>query len=159
MNYKIGIIITFLLLVGTLAGAAQTCDPSLWLHIYHGRFKTAQDRLTVIEPCVTITGTFVHAKAEADGDFHVTIKLDPQFVFMLNEFNVSGQHGLFVVEPICENTVTQSDTRREKVCDNFHQTFKMSKKGTRVSVTGVLVTDVKHKWAELHPISAMQEIK
>lgn len=162
MSKKQILIFTFLLFVGTLAANAQTCDPSLWSHIYagdHRRFQTPQDRLQVIQDCVTVTGTFIHAKKEKDGDYHITIKIDAEFASMLNSVNIKRQHGYLVVEPICQNPVTQSDALKAGVCLNFHQTFKMPKKGTRVSVTGVFVTDMEHGWREAHPVTSFEVIR
>ena len=78
---------------------------------------------------------------------------------MLNNVNIKRQHGYLVVEPVCQNPVTQSDAVKAGVCKDFHQTFVMPKKGTRVSVTGVLVTDMEHLWVELHPISRLDVVK
>src|ERR1017187_9246532 len=57
------------------AKAAQ-CDESLWNHVYPGdtrRFKTAKDRLKVIQECVTVTGTLVDIKHQPDGDSHLRL--------------------------------------------------------------------------------------
>jgi hypothetical protein len=134
--------------------AGTTCNPGLWTHVYHGRMATARDRLVVINPCVTVTGTIVNAAREADGDWHIRLKLDPPFTSMLNAFNFSGQHGFLVVEPMCANVVTQADTRAEGVCNGFMQDlFKPTMKNKHVSVTGAFVTDAEHHWNEIHPVS------
>jgi hypothetical protein len=47
-----------------------SCDMSLWAHVYQGRFSSAQDRLQIINPCVTVSGTIINARREQDGDWH-----------------------------------------------------------------------------------------
>ena len=49
-----------------------SCDISLWAHVYHGRFLSAEDRLQVIDPCLTITGTIVDRKQMAIGTSNST---------------------------------------------------------------------------------------
>src|SRR3954453_14986849 len=58
------------------------CDPSLWSHVYAGdprRFSRPQDRLQIIQNCVSVTGTIESARPEKDGDFHIRLRLDPQY--------------------------------------------------------------------------------
>lgn len=138
------------------------CDDSLWAHVYSGdtrKFKSPQDRLKVITPCVSVTGVIVTAVAEADGDWHVRLDVDSEYKSMLNDKNMSGQHGYLVLEPVCENPVTQKDTIQEKSCDNFKQNiFDKSLIGKRVRVIGVYVEDEEHLWNEIHPVTSIQEL-
>ncbi len=142
--------------------ATSPCDASLWQHVYAGdprKFSKPQDRLKVITPCVTITGTLIHAKTEADGDFHITVDLDPQYKSMLNAKNTSGQHGYLVVEPVCANPVTQADTIKEHACDNFSQKiYNKGMDGKHVTISGAYVTDMEHGWSEVHPVSSITVI-
>jgi hypothetical protein len=105
------------------AAVGAFCDPSLWNHVYAGdqrRFSKPQDRLQIIQDCVTVTGTIITAKPEKDGDFHIRLQLDPQFTSMLNAKNRSGQRGTLVVEPVCMNPVTQRDTIEQHACELLH---------------------------------------
>jgi len=130
------------------------CDHSLWSHVYAGTFASAQDRLQVIQDCVSVTGTIETALPEADGDFHIRLRLDPEFRSMLNAKNRSGQHGTLVVEPICMNSVKQKDTKNEHVCDGFSQgVYTPDMRGSHVRVTGAYVTDMQHGWNEIHPVT------
>jgi hypothetical protein len=130
------------------------CDHTLWNHVYAGTFASAQDRLRVIQDCVSVTGTIETALPEADGDFHIRLRLDPEFRSMLNAKNRSGQHGTLVVEPICMNTVKQKDTKNEHVCDGFsQQVYTPDMRGSHVRVTGAYVTDMQHGWNEIHPVT------
>ena len=133
------------------------CDHSLWSHVYAGdprRFARPQDRLQVIQDCVSVTGTILSARPEADGDFHIRLRLDPQYRSMVNAENRSGQKGALVVEPVCMNPVKQKDTRKEHVCDGFSQdVYKTDMLGAHVRVTGAYITDMEHGWNEIHPVT------
>lgn len=89
------------------------CDQSLWNHVYNPA------RLEVVESCKTVSGTIDSIRVERDGDFHVRLKLDPQFSKLINLANIDGQFGDLVVEPICINPVTQADAI--SASENFHQ--------------------------------------
>jgi hypothetical protein len=139
--------------------AAPQCDPTLWDHVYAGdpaRFATPKDRLQIVQECITVTGTIQAARVEKDGDFHVTVKVDAAFKSLLNAENISGQHGFLVVEPVCQNKVTQPDTVKERVCAGFHQTVFMKRMiGKHVEITGAYVTDMEHGWREIHPVTSI----
>jgi len=103
---------------------------------------------------VSVTGTIESARPEPDGDFHIRLRLDPQYRSMLNAKNRSGQHGALVVEPVCMNTVKQKDTLKEHVCDGFsQQVYTPDMLGNHVRVTGAYVTDLEHGWNEIHPVT------
>ena len=54
-------------------------------------------------------------------DFHIRLSLDPGEEGLLNAKNTSGQMRKLIVEPVCENHVTQRDTLQEGVCTGFSQ--------------------------------------
>jgi uncharacterized protein YraI len=139
---------------------STACDDSLWQHVYHGTFATAKDRLKILQPCITVTGTVMSAPPEADGDYHIRLKVDPGFENLLNAKNTSGQHGYLVVEPLCEVKPTQQDTIDEGVCNGFKQTIfkKTTTLGKHVKVTGNYVEDMEHGWREIHPVTSIQVI-
>src|SRR2546423_12893506 len=62
----------------------ETCDASIWDHVYHGTFATAQERLTVIDECITVTGTMEAAFRDPDGDRHIRIRVDAKYKKLLN---------------------------------------------------------------------------
>ena len=139
---------------------SESCDISLWQHVYHGRFAHAEDRLHIINPCMTISGTIMNARREKDGDWHVQLSLDPEFSSLLNQANSEKQHGYLVLEPICSNPVTQRDTLEEGVCEGFTQNiFATTFIGQRVAVTGAYVIDMEHGWAEIHPVTSIASIQ
>jgi len=146
-----------LLAVFAIPPAAQQCDSSLWDHVYHGKFSTAQDRLKTIQNCVAVTGTVVSAAKEKDGDYHIRLKVDPQFKKLLNAKNQTAEAGFLVVEPMCTHKVTQQDTIDEGACNSFKQTiFKPSMLNKPVSVTGTYVQDQEHGWREIHPVTSIE---
>ena len=140
------------------AAASPQCNSSIWSHVYTGDpkiFSKPQDRLKVIKDCITVTGTIRSSKKEKDGDFHMQIELDPQYLDLLNDKNGSKQKGMLVIEPVCQTEPTQKDTVSEGVCNGFRQDLHIPKKGTHVSITGVYVTDMEHGWNEIHPVTSI----
>lgn len=121
-----------------------TCgDPTA--HVYHAY------RLQLIDPCRTVSGVIVAVRSEADGDYHVLLRLDPQFSSMLRPANTTGEHGDLVLEPICQHAVTQADAMAP--CDGGLPLIPIPPIGTHVSATGAYVLDLQHGgWAELHPL-------
>jgi hypothetical protein len=128
------------------------CDETLWNHVYN------PTRLQIVERCKTVTGTIDSIKVEADGDFHIRLKVDPQFTSMINTANANGQFGDLVLEPVCQNPVTQPDAIA--ACANFHQNISIPPIGAHVTVMGSYVLDQDHGgWAEIHPVSSIIEKK
>lgn len=145
-----------MLLLAPCISHAQTCDASLWKHVYHGRFRTAQARLHPIKPCITVTGTLKLLRVENDGDAHYRLTLDPQFRSLLLPANAS-QKGTLVVEWMCVTPPIQHDTVAEGVCNNWGQkppdpSFK------HVAITGAYVKDMEHGWAEIHPVTSVKAV-
>ena len=168
---KSGLSVAIVALLGVIAGCnypparsekppehagGPSCDVSLWAHVYHGRFPSAEDRLQVINPCLTVSGIIVKARSEKDGDWHIQLDLDPEYGFLLNQANLDKQSGYLVLEPICSHGISQSDTIAEGVCDGFSQTiFTKDLIGKRVTATGAYVIDRQHGWMELHPVTSI----
>ena len=135
----------------TNSTSGEQCDQSLWNHIYN------PSRLQVVDPCKTVSGIIESKRVEADGDYHIRLKLDPQFANLVNAANVKGQFGDLVLEPICMNRVTQLDAI--SACQNFHQNIDIPAVGSHVQVTGSYVLDKEHgKWAEIHPVTSITKI-
>jgi hypothetical protein len=130
---------------------ATGCDESLWAHVYHST------RLQVVARCIEVTGTIHHIKKESDGDDHIQLKVDSQFETLLNDRNKTVQAGCLVVEPVCENPVTQPDAI--SACRDFHATVNVGAKG-RVKVLGayVLDTEANHGWTEIHPVTSVTAV-
>lgn len=127
------------------------CDNSLWSHVYHPQ------RLKILDQCKTVSGVIKSIKKEADGDFHIQLKLDSQYSSLINTANKKYQGGNLVLEPVCQNQVKQTDAI--SACTNFHNLLSIPAKGTHVIVTGSYVLDLEHySWAEIHPISSIKVI-
>jgi hypothetical protein len=130
---------------------ATGCDDSLWQHVYHPQ------RLQVVEKCIAVTGTVHHVKKEADGDDHIQLQLDTQFASLLNDRNKTAQADCLILEPICENPVTQADAIT--ACRDFHSSVEVPSKGTHVRVLGSYVLDTEkpgHGWMEIHPVTSIE---
>ncbi len=124
------------------------CDDSLWTYVYH------RQRLEIIEPCKTVEGVIDKVLHEADGDLH--IRLDVEDKSLLNERNYSGQHGMLVLEPICQKVPTQADAIEP--CRNFAGKLFEVRAGMRVRVTGPYVLDREHGWREIHPVTSLEPL-
>ena len=121
------------------------CDASLWEHVYH------RQRLEVIEECKTVEGVIDKVLRDGDGDLH--IRLDVEDKSLLNEKNFSGQHGMLVLEPVCQKEPTQADAIEP--CRNYAGPFFSVRAGMRVRVTGPYVLDHEHGWREIHPVTSI----
>ena len=125
-----------------------TCDTSLWNHVYNPQ------RLQVIESCKTVTGTIEKIRTEADGDFHILLRLDAGQKNLVNQGNIDQQNGDLVLEPICVNQVTQQDAIDS--CSNFTSSVTIPNLGDHVRVTGSYVFDAQHGWNEIHPVTSIE---
>ncbi len=127
---------------------AGQCDASIWSHVYHSY------RLQVLNPCTSVTGTIYSIRPEADGDDHIDVTLDPGYESFLNNGNVTGQHGKLVVEPVCQNPVTQADAAAS--CSAYQQNVFIPQVGDHVRITGAFVLDQDHGWQEIHPVTSIE---
>ncbi|MCL4523086.1 MAG: hypothetical protein M1453_00290 [Acidobacteria bacterium] len=124
------------------------CDAALWNHVYRPQ------RLEIIEECKTVEGVIEKVLREADGDLQ--IRLDVEDKSLLNERNFSGQHGMLVLEPICQKRITQANAIEP--CRNYAGPFFEVRAGMRVRVTGAFVLDHDHGWREIHPVTSIVPI-
>ena len=126
-------------------------DQTLWQYIYHPA------RLQVLDQCTSVTGTVEEVRKEADGDVHILFRLDQQFESLLNDKNISRQHGDLILEPICQGKVRQADA--EEPCSRYKGPYFEPQIGQRYLVSGAYVHDADHGWNELHPVNSMQPIQ
>ena len=130
---------------------AIKCNQSLWDYVYN------PGRLQVLDPCISVTGTVEETRKEADWDVHILFRLDQQFERLLNEKNISKQHGDLVLEPICQGKVRQADA--DEPCSRYNGPYFEPQIGQRYLVSGAYVHDADHGWNELHPITSMQTVQ
>lgn len=146
------------------APAAPRCDAALWQHVYR------PDRLTVLDKCVTVTGTIADATAdrqkhdkngvrhESDGDTHGWLTVDTAWRHLLLPGNLSDEGGNLVYEVVCAFPVHQADAT--KACRGYHASVQLQPVGTKVAITGAYVQDEKHaRWSELHPVTRIEAIR
>jgi hypothetical protein len=120
-------------------GPPSICDSSLWSHVYHPY------RLHLISQCVTVVGTVLVVRLEADGDAHIVI--------LPNDTVKYGSS--LVTEAICNyNHISQKDAIAP--CAGLTQHLVLPHAGDRVSIIGSQVEDVDHGWMEIHPITSIQ---
>src|SRR4051812_11998594 len=133
-------IITYSLFI--ISSFAQ-CNDSLWHYVYH------PNRFIINEQCVTVSGTIMSKKREADGDYHIRLKLDSAENKYLNAKNYEIQKGCLVIEVICFRKVKQADAIAP--CRHCPTGVYIPRRGEHVKVTGTFVTDNQHGWNEIHP--------
>ena len=131
--------------------SANVCSSDPRAHVYH------PDRLKLLAPCVTVTGTIDLIQPQPDGDFHIWLRLDNGQSCSgqpcANKENVARLQGDLLLEPVCENTVTQADA--VEACKGYHNPLAVPSVGTRAAATGPFVLDLDHGWNEIHPLESL----
>lgn len=147
-----------------------SCDPTLWDHVWNS------SRLVVINNCTSVTGTIISSFQVNDGDQHIQLFLDKQYIQLLNTKNVELQLSSLVIEPICSHdpTVVNNSTLLDagialadgkvdedaiNACKGFVSNVYIPKVGERVRITGAYVLDTLHGWMEIHPVSKIEVLK
>jgi hypothetical protein len=149
---KISILVAALLVNFNSLMAQPNCSATLWSHVYH------PNRFTLWKKCTSVTGVIMHLKKEADGDYHIQLKLDPGQPRFLNQRNMDIQKGCLVLEIICFNKVTQVDAIQP--CKRCSRNITVPGRGDHVKVTGSFVKDLErnHGWNEIHPVSLIEAL-
>jgi hypothetical protein len=135
--------------------AGTGCDPSFEKFTYHPA------RLVRLKDCVTVTGTVMVIRHEADGDLHVQFKLDPAFIGLMNAMNADTSNpitgGYFIIEPDCVGgPVSQADAQGPCMGAVAPPGFALLKVGAHLKVSGPWVTDSQHGHLEIHPIERIE---
>ncbi len=116
------------------------------------RYTYRPARLQVILPCLRVTGTIIQSSAEADGDYHINVKLDPPYEDLLTDGN-AAEDGLLIVEPVCQFPPLQAEAIRVCASDPDPLSGGLPAVGDHVFLEGRWVLDLQHHaWAELHPL-------
>lgn len=133
--------------VAPFASHTSTCsDPdSISSHVYN------PSRLTIIQSCITASGTVENVINESDGDYHLRLALDDQYSNLTNSANDRYQYGDLVVEIICALPVNQTDA--VSACQEYVNNITIPNVSDHITVTGPYVLDTDHYgWAEIHPV-------
>ena len=100
-----------------LPSGIPTCAPT-----DQDRFVYRPARLEAVLPCVRVAGTIVSSTAEADGDFHINVRVDPGYEWVLNDAN-RDEDGYLVVEPVCRFPPLQAEAIRVCASDTCEWVF------------------------------------
>ncbi len=125
-----------------------TCNASLWSHVYD------PSRLTVVNRCISVTGTVTESSRDDDGDQHFLLKLDPGQDQLLKKRNMKKKGGDLVAEIVCANKVKIK--KAKAACAGYSNRIGLPTVGAHVTVTGSYVIDTHNGWAEIHPVSQLQ---
>lgn len=132
---------------GALLPTRSTCIPT-----DQDQYVYRPARLQVIAACLRVTGTIVSSTAEADGDVHIDVRLDPEYEALLTQANLDDG-GDLVVEPVCQFPPLQAEAIRVCASDGDPLTGGLPAVGDYVFLEGRYVLDLQHHaWAELHPL-------
>jgi hypothetical protein len=130
--------------------AATGCDASLWNHVYN------PTRLKQLASCVSVTGTIDESDADADGDQHFLLKLDPGQDTLVNKRNDKKKSGDIVLEVVCANPTTMKKAR--SACAGYVNPVAVLPVGAHVRATGTYVLDSHNEWVEIHPVSKLEKM-
>jgi hypothetical protein len=135
----------------SLTAAKPVCVGDPHAHVY------SPDRLQLLAACIELTGTIDLEKAQPDGDYHVRLHLDPGQTCAgqpcIDADNVSQQGGDLILEPVCENPITQADA--VAACQGYHNPLVLPQVNSHVRVMGPFVLDTDHGWNEIHPLESI----
>ena len=108
-----------------------------------------------------MTGIIHHVEKEPDDDEHIQLQLDSQFEGLLNDRNKTAQAGCLILEPICQNPVSQADA--VDTCRDLHSAVELlTEKHAHVKVLGSYVLDTEkpgHGWMEIHPVTTIEVVQ
>jgi hypothetical protein len=127
---------------------ASGCDASLWTHVYN------PTRLQQLAPCISVTGVIDESNADADGDQHFLLKLDPGQDALVNKRNNKKKSGDIVLEIVCANPTAMKKVK--SACTGYTNPIAIPAVGAHVRATGSYVIDSHNGWAEIHPVSKLE---
>jgi hypothetical protein len=118
----------------------------LWRYVY------APERLKIIKDSMDITGIVKSVHGELDGDYHIQIKVDSCYKYMLNDFNYKYQGGFLVIEIIRAKYSLMFPN------SDYNNEIKIPKVGDYIKVNGSYVLDRIHGHMELHPVFSWEKL-
>lgn len=108
------------------------------------------ERLIALETCRSVTGVVVGITREADGDWHVQLRLDLGQETLLNAANLSQQGGNLVLRIVCANPTSEPDAAA--ACAGYVNAVPVPSAGAWIRVAGPLVRDATRGWDAIHPV-------
>jgi len=137
--------------VGDVSQSAATgCDASLWNHVY------SPTRLQQLASCVSATGIVEESTADADGDQHFLLRLDPGQDRLVNKRNRKKKNGGLVVEIVCANPASLK--KAKLACAGYTNRIAIPPLGAHIRATGTYVLDSHNGWTEIHPVSKLERL-
>ena len=114
------------------------------------------DRLKVLDRCKHAEGVAVDVARENDGDYHVWIRVDPGYEYLLNSQDHFQAHPAMLAEitPDCPASTNPPDAQSAARCPKSNLVIPVI--GGHLSVDGPWVLDTDHGWREIHPVNAIR---
>ncbi|HEX3533754.1 MAG TPA: hypothetical protein VHT23_06005 [Gemmatimonadaceae bacterium] len=137
--------------VNASPATASGCDASLWSHVYNPK------RLRQVTSCASVTGVITESDADADGDQHFLLRLDPGQDQLANKRNTKKKGGDLVLEVVCANPTSMK--KAKSACAGYTNPIPIPSVGAHVRATGTYVIDSHNGWAEIHPVSKFDALK
>jgi hypothetical protein len=129
-------------------------------------------RLRVLDRCRTVSGTVDCLKLEPDGDYHVRLRLDPQYAGLVKPANglqtCVGQAGPHLVVEIIPQHPQGTLFRTNNADSGGFIDPRIPSRGEHITVTGPYAIDTNslhrilyqgkaaENWAEIHPAWAIR---
>ena len=114
-------------------------------------------RLQVLAPCKTVTGVIEESSVDDDGDQHMLLKLDAGQEQVVNARNIEKKQGDLVIEAVCANKTTLRKVGT--ACEGYVNQVQLPAVGAHVQVVGSYVIDSHNGWAEIHPITRIDQLR
>lgn len=102
------------------------------------------DRLKLIESNKTVSGIVKSIKGCADGDLHISLKIND--IKLLTKGNFSKENGCLVVEIVCAKKSIFN------VCNGYLNQVTIPNINDSITVMGDFAYDKRHKINEIHPV-------
>ena len=113
------------------------------------------DRLQILDPCRHAVGLVVSVVPEDDGDYHVSIVLDPAYSDLMNaENHFQGKPTMLAeIVPDCPDNASPPDSSAADKCPPTRLTVPFA--GQHIAIDGPWVLDTNHGWREIHPVDTL----
>ena len=158
------------MIISSAAQPTPSCNPKLWNHVF------TRTRLEIITKCTSVTGTVISSFQVNDGDQHIQLLPDNQYLTLLNQKNIELQLCPLVIDPICAHDpsklnnatlldagidLADGEVENQSIyaCRGFVSKVYIPKVGEHVRVTGSYVLDKYHGWMEIHPATKIEVLK